>query len=350
MKSKSRQILLNIIGSSVFLSLPILFSPDLTNPAGFFHIKGFQRDFIGYFLLFLFFYLNYLVLLSALFFKKKYFLFTLSVIACFALIIILPNLPFGGENPHLFPNDQSKKHPFPAPHFHHHHMRFFIHDLKARFIGFLLVLTFSFLLKISMRLKQAEKEKLNAELFYLKAQINPHFLFNTLNSIYALAINKSDETPTAIVKLSGMMRYVLSESDQHFIPLEKEINYVSDFIELQKLRFENTVMVNYFLNGSTEGKQIAPLILITFIENAFKHGVNPEENSRIAISISITLHEIHLKVHNNKVHHASVENATKGMGIDNAIARIQLLYPGKHELIIDDKPDYFSVKLTITTL
>ncbi len=350
MKSNTRQILLNVTGSIVFLSLPILFSPDLTNPDGFIHIKGFQRDFIGYFLLFLFFYLNYLILLPEFFFRKKYFMFTLSVIACFALIIILPNLPAGSENPVFFPNDQSVTHPFPKAHFDYHHMRFFIPDLKARFIGFLLMLTFSFLLKISMRLKQTEKEKLNAELSYLKAQINPHFLFNTLNSIYALAINKSDETPTAIVKLSGMMRYVISESDQHFVSLDKEINYVSDYIELQRLRLENTVSVHCSLNGNPEGKQIAPLIFIPFIENAFKHGVNPEENSCIAIGINITLQEIHLKVHNNKVHHANVENTVREMGMDNAISRLQLLYPGKHELIIDDKPNYFSVELTINIL
>lgn len=347
MKSKTRQILLNVIGSIVFLSLPILFSPDLTNPEGFLHVKGFQRDFIGYVLLFLFFYLNYLVLLPELFFKKKYLLFTLCILISFAIVIFLPDWNLGNKKAINFPANHSVSHHFPRPSYARN---FFIPDLKARFIGFLLVLTFSFLLKMSMRLKQTEKEKLNAELSYLKAQINPHFLFNTLNSIYSLAINKSDETPAAIVKLSSMMRYVISESNQHFVPLEKEINYLSSYIELQKLRLENTVDIKFALTGSPEGKHIAPLILIPFVENAFKHGVNPEENSRIEISMMINFQGIQLHIYNNKVNSLHDNDQRVGLGMENATARLQLLYPGRHLLTVDDSEKYFSVDLTMNMI
>ena len=130
------------------------------------------------------------------------------------------------------------------------------------------------MLKINSRLKLAEKEKVNAELSYLKAQINPHFLFNTLNSIYSLAIEKSDYTATAVVKLSSMMRYVITDASHKFVPLEKEINYISNYIELQKLRIDSSIKLMYTVTGDISDKKIAPLVLISFIENAFKYGVN----------------------------------------------------------------------------
>lgn len=271
---------------------------------------------------------------------KKYTLFIICVLASFFFILILPNLLTSGfynTNFHYLSGGIT-----PVKHFYNH-------NLQSRFFQFLLVFTFSLLLRTSLRLKQAEKEKSNAELSYLKSQINPHFLFNTLNSIYSLAINKSDETATAVVRLSGMMRYVTSESNQHLVSLEKEINYLTNYIELQKLRLEDTVKIAFKLNGSTDGKQIAPLILITFIENAFKHGVNPEENSLIEISVMINTTGIQLLVYNNKVCQSHDVGQHSGLGIKNASARLQLLYPGKHLLVIDDNSKYFSVDLKINT-
>lgn len=141
---------------------------------------------------------------------------------------------------------------------------------------FILVLVCALLLKTNQRWRKLRQEKLETELSYLKAQINPHFLFNTLNSIYALAIEKSDYTATAVVKLSGMMRYIISESHKHFVSLEKEISYINDYIELQKFRLGGTVKIHYSLQGHYPGKEIAPLILITFVENAFKYGLTPK--------------------------------------------------------------------------
>ena len=143
-------------------------------------------------------------------------------------------------------------------------------------------------LRINKQLKQTEEDKLNTELSYLKAQINPHFLFNTLNSIYSLAITENaDQTSSAIVKLSGMMRYVISEANKDFVSLEKEVNYVKDYIEMQKLRLGNTVKIDPSVSGHYFIKKIAPLMLISFIENAFKHGVNAEAHSVILIELNI---------------------------------------------------------------
>lgn len=348
MQQKTRQIIVHVLGSIGFLSLPVLFSPDLTNPIGLFHVVGFQKDFTAFVLLYLFFYLNYLVLLPEYFFKKKYFSYVILLLICYSIIIVIPQQLSCFNMSYPFPHDQAVV--SGAITHLDSHKRFFMHDLNSRLFQFLLVFTFSLLLKTNMRLKQSEKEKTNAELSYLKAQINPHFLFNTLNSIYSLALNKSDETATAVVKLSGMMRYVLSESSQDFVSLEKEINYVGNYIELQKLRLEDTVKVEYTLTGTAIGKKIAPLILIPFVENAFKHGVNPEEDSHIIIDVSVEESKVHLKVVNNKVNNTQDNNHRNGLGIENVKSRLQLLYPAKHLLLIDDNEKYYSVYLTINPL
>ena len=349
MQQRTRQILIHALGSIGFLMLPILFSPDLISTVGFYRVPPFQKDFVSFVLLLLFFYLNYLVLLPRLFFKKKYFVFVMCIVISYLLISVLPNILINEEmgathfKEHPLLTDAGFR-PRPYPHY------FFIRQFSHHFFQFSLVFLFSLFVKTSLRLKYMEKEKLNAELSYLKAQINPHFLFNTLNSIYFLALSKSDDTATAVVKLSAMMRYVLSESDHHMVSLEKEINYLSNYIELQKLRLENTVEVTFTVTGETEKKQIAPLILIPFVENAFKHGVNPEENSNIAIHISIDPQGVHFKVKNNKVNNLQNHNVPSGLGIENARTRLQLLYPAKHFLLIDDNENYFSVELNIDPL
>lgn len=191
------------------------------------------------------------------------------------------------------------------------------------------------------------RDKLDAELSYLKAQINPHFLFNTLNSIYSLALQKSDDAANAVVKLSGMMRYVLTESQRESVSLEKEINYIKDYVELQKLRLGNAVRLDFNISGNAAQKQIAPLLLIPFIENAFKHGVNAEENSEIKIEINVTESAVNLFVKNNKVNVDNTTDVKTGLGVENTKNRLILLYPDKHHLTIDDNPLSFAVSLSI---
>ena len=345
MKGKGIQVLTHFMGCAVFLSLPILFSPDLTNPFGMYKIPPFQRDFIGYVILVLFFYLNYYTLIPKFYFQKKYAVFSALTLLCFLLVSIIPNLliseaDFINYPQNTYPEVNPNFSPPPTP-------SFFFHFFGHHFFEFLIVFTLSLMLKISSRLKLAEKEKVNAELSYLKAQINPHFLFNTLNSIYSLAIEKSDYTATAVVKLSGMMRYVITDASHKFVPLEKEINYISDYIELQKLRIDGTIKLTYVVTGDAFDKKIAPLVLISFIENAFKYGVNAEENSEIKIDIDITKSYLHLRVFNKKVSIHQVNEAKSGLGIENTKNRLQLLYPGSHKLVIKDNKDQFSILLSL---
>ena len=165
-----------------------------------------------------------------------------------------------------------------------------------------------------------------------------------MNSIYALAIKKDDKTADAVVQLSELMRYIITNANDDVIALDKELNYIDNFIQLQKTRLGNTVKVNYQLNGDLHGKCITPLILISFIENAFKHGVNPNQDSEINIKINIEDEFLTLFVSNNKVE--SIQSKS-GIGLQNTIERLALLYPKNHELSIDDSLEKYTVTLKI---
>jgi hypothetical protein len=336
---RSQNILIHIGGSVLFLFFALLASPDwpdvgrmLSHPMG-------RADVIFQFELLAFFYLNYYFLYEKFYAKKQYFIYAVLLLAFVILFVpVMENIVRGnshdfGERPRHGPHG-------PHPTF----ISNFLFNRKI-YLFFLVVLGTIFL-KTRNRLKAIEKEKTVTELSFLKAQINPHFLFNTLNSIYALAIQKSDATPGAVVKLSGMMRHVLQEAQQNYVSLESEINYVKDFIDLQKLRLDEKVKLSFNVSGELHAKKIAPLILMSFIENAFKYGVNSEQDSLIAISIRVDENILLLNVKNNKVRTTLASTSNTRLGLINTKKRLDLLYPG-YLLDIQDKDSEFLVNLKI---
>jgi LytS/YehU family sensor histidine kinase len=220
-------------------------------------------------------------------------------------------------------------------------------ELSHALFLFLVGIFVSLSLRINDRLKQTEREKLNTELSFLKAQINPHFLFNILNTIYSLAIEQSNKTADAVVKLSSLMRYVIREADTKFVPLVKEFGYIENYIALQQLRLDDTAEIDFKIQGHPNGQQIAPLILISFIENAFKYGVNPQEKSLIQVHLSIVENHLHLRTFNKKVRVFHDEDTSSGIGIENTKTRLELLYPNKHLLILNETAQDFTVELTL---
>ncbi len=200
------------------------------------------------------------------------------------------------------------------------------------------------------RLKQTESEKLSAQIASLKSQINPHFLFNTLNNIYATAIDTSPKTADMVDKLSEMMRYTMKDTQQDFVLLEDEINYITSFIELQKLRLDRSVRLEYDGLEYIPALEIAPMLLIPFIENAFKHGVNSEQKSYIKIGMQLNRAEFQLRVVNNKVNVQRDIAERSGLGIENTKHRLNLIYPSNHLLVINDTEKEFSVSLHINLL
>jgi LytS/YehU family sensor histidine kinase len=183
----------------------------------------------------------------------------------------------------------------------------------------------------------------------LRAQINPHFLFNSLNSIYSLALQRSGDAPEVILKLSDVLRYVIYDSNQDKVELEKELDFISKYIDLQKLRTHVAGKIHYSVNGESEGKKTAPLIFIVFIENAFKHGLQADiENQFINIKFNITGQRIEFVSENNTGETGGIETKdNKGIGLENVKKRLEIMYPGKYKLAIRNDPDKYSVRLNL---
>ncbi len=204
-----------------------------------------------------------------------------------------------------------------------------------------------YLQKIEHDKLEAELKLKEAELKLLKGQIQPHFLFNTLNNIYLLALEKSDKTPDLVLRLSEMLSYITYDCSSEKIPLDKEIEFVNSFVELEKIRYE-TCDISLKIAGDTSNIQIAPMILHTFIDNSFKHGAINEKGSQgIKISLSVNDNHLIFSAENSKRHENDEHRKESGIGIINAIKRLKLIYPDRHELIINDSDEKFSVFLRI---
>lgn len=191
------------------------------------------------------------------------------------------------------------------------------------------------------------KERQAGEIALLRSQINPHFLFNTLNNIYSLVYNKSDEAPEAVMKLSSIMRYMLYDSNTDFVPLFKEVEYLNSFIELQQLRIPQKGFVELKVLGSMDNRIIAPMLLIPFVENAFKHGDKTHEPG-ISIQLTLEANRLIFKVENYlRLVNQPTNEESGGFGLENIRRRLGLLYPEKHELIIKVTEEKYIVELSI---
>lgn len=305
----------------------------------------------------LLFYLNYFYLVPALLLQKKYwkyFLFIFIIIAVFMIIRINYFIPeFRLARPRMFPPEAINL-------YKGHKGRVFFTPAKQPLffkIGpsffYILIITISAVIRTLTEFYNNQQNKLiaethrtNTELIYLRKQTNPHFLFNSLNSIYSLAHKKSDLVPDAIVTLSELMRYMLYETDNKTVALEKEINYIQNYIELQKLRLNNIEDIVINVHGNTKNKFIEPLLLISFVENAFKYGTDYKGATHVKIKIFISENNLDFWIEN------TIENYEKdpdnsGIGLVNIQSRLDLLYPNAHELTINQDNQFYRVHLNL---
>lgn len=211
-------------------------------------------------------------------------------------------------------------------------------------LSFCLRLTYNFFNQEREK-RMLENEKLTAELSFLKSQINPHFLFNSLNNIYSLTYHKSDRAPEAILKLSGIMRYMLQESDDDKVQLKDEIAYLDNYVSLQQLRFKEALAIDYKVNIESLELKIMPLLLISFLENAFKHGVVTNKEHPVRILVEVVNNRLHFVVSNFK--NKSHKDQTSGIGLENLKRRLELGYPNRYTLMVDDKELFYSSELFI---
>lgn len=219
---------------------------------------------------------------------------------------------------------------------------------------FIFILAFSAARLIRKQIEQnyefskIKEEKLQNEVDFLKSQINPHLLFNTLNTIYSASLEESEKVPAMILKLSDLMRFMLYETNEKDVPLEKEIEYIKNYISLQELRLESRGKITFQLIGEFGPLTIAPVLLISFVENAFKHSANSlTDDIDILISIRIEAYQLTFIAANNYDPEYVMTDEIGGLGLSNSRKRLQLLYPEKHTLSISDQNGQFEVALKI---
>lgn len=200
---------------------------------------------------------------------------------------------------------------------------------------------------------QLEREKLDAELTALKNQINPHFLFNTLNNLYSLALDQDNRVPDIILKLSESMRYVLYESKDTFVPLVNELRYVQHYIDLQKIRIQDQAQVQFEVEGDPQNLKIAPMLFLTLVENAFKHGIHGViKGAFIHILVRISERRLMFQLKNARSLRGSNEDRGTsvdggGIGLSNTKKRVALLYPGCHIWKQEETPEMYKISLTL---
>jgi len=284
-------------------------------------------------------YINLLILLPFFFEKRRYFLFSVLEVFNIALFICLNyfvSMAFEGKHPN------------------------YINEMVAEFILVLVFLVITTLIKFTrdsialqdanLRIKEIERENVESELRALKSQINPHFFFNTLNSIYSLSLDRSEKTPELILKLSELMRYILYETRDDYVSMKRQLDFLQSYIYLEQMRTGEEIKIELAISGENTGVMAAPLLFVPFIENAFKHVAKEKDNpSFILISFDLTRPDKLLFAVKNKKY-TSAEPAgvnTEGIGLANVRKRLNLLYPAKHELTISDSGDVYEVKLML---
>lgn len=199
--------------------------------------------------------------------------------------------------------------------------------------------------KLETKILETQLKIKEQELHYLKLQIHPHFLFNTLNTLYGFALKKANETPEMILKLSNLLDYLLYQVDKPFVLLSDEILHIQDYIELEKMRFNDTLEVNFEMNNLHNDQKIAPMLLIPFVENSFKHGSMQGGKMRINMDIGCQNGTLNFNLSNS---HKPKDHEGQGIGLDNVKKRLELLYENKHELQISEESDIFKVSLQLT--
>jgi LytS/YehU family sensor histidine kinase len=196
--------------------------------------------------------------------------------------------------------------------------------------------------------KELENQKLKAELSFLKMQVNPHFLFNALNNIYSLAVmEKSKKTGDSIMKLSELMRYVLYEKEdaENKVSLDKEIRHINSYIDLEKLRHPGDIYINFSIEGETNDKRIAPLLLFPLIENACKHGILTDSQKPVNIQLNVNDH--HLKFLIENFNNGYLKDEVGGIGIQNVQKRLELIYGKNYTLDVKKTEEKFLVNLQL---
>jgi two-component system LytT family sensor kinase len=333
-------IIFHTLAWALFLSIPILFFSNLSGEQHSpYHGDFFGTPAIVSYLLFIgFFYLNAYYLIPSLLTKKK----TISYIMTILILVILIT------SVNALISDLYRSPHLPQRSF----MRLFMFRLFPCLSNFAISTSYRIIIDNYQRekkLKEKENETLKTELSFLRSQVSPHFMFNVLNNMVALARKKSDRLEPILIELSNLMRYMLYESDEEKVSVKKEIEYLKSYIDLQILRFGDDIKVDFnVIRNSVLDNYIEPMLFIPLVENAFKHGSGMIEHPEINVQLIINEETIFMRVI-NKFNNQSAEEKdnNSGIGLSNLKRRLNLLYPDKHDLVISDNNNQFIVTLNL---
>ncbi|MDI9858624.1 sensor histidine kinase [Flectobacillus roseus] len=357
MKQRLSTILLQSIPVLSFIGLIYIFTPeDLLAWEMLKRNPHELSNLFSYTLMFGCFYANYYWFTPRLYLTEKYLSFLGILLFLFGFIYVISNqinwpIILGESQNNLLPPPPHllSQGPHRPPMGGHNPMNppGIIFDFGKSVILYLLGILFTTLFRTRQFQYALTQAKTDAELKYLKAQIHPHFLFNSLNSVYAMCIEEeAPQSGKAVLQLSNMMRYVISDAHADLVDLEKEINYIKNYVALQELRLGDTAQIDFKIEGNSQSLKIAPLLLISIIENAFKYGISPEDDSPIKIHLSIQEQHLTLLVE-NKIHPNILPKESTGLGLQNTQQRLELNYPNKNCLIINNNSHLFSVSLSL---
>tara|TARA_B100000795_G_scaffold264734_1_gene245595 strand:+ start:2064 stop:3026 length:963 start_codon:yes stop_codon:yes gene_type:complete len=309
---------------------------------------SFQTTLIGFPIHMILCYLTIFVLMPRFLYRRKYLTFVLLLLASiFSMVLIKYNLTYFLVSENVWPDGPKVTNTLT------------LNYIIATMIGELYVVTFVTAIKITMdwikehrRVTDLEKIQLETELLFLRSQISPHFFFNTLNNIYSLAIEKSDKTSKIVLKLSELMRYLLYETKNNRQSLEKEIICIQNYLDLERIRHEELLEINMNISGIIKNKKIAPIILLSFVENAFKHGVNKNIGKvKINIDFSVKGKFLYFTIDNpipKATKHKQQIISSRGIGLVNVNKRLALGYkPSEYDLQINSNEELYTVALKI---
>jgi len=314
--------------------LPFIFNHD-HDVDGLKHNDDFKYlDTLTNFLWMGLFYLNALLLLPRLLYAKKYVVYSITLVAAYTVIMLLHAALFkfmiAGKPFHITPS--------------------VIHNLAPFFFTLIISTAYKIIydkFKADANAVVLQKENLKTELSFLRSQISPHFLFNVLNNIVAMVRLKSDELEPTVIKLSTLLQYMLYESDDEKVLLKSEVESVRDFIDLQKLRFTPRLKLTTDIDVQEEWHAIEPMLLIPFVENAFKHGNVFGDSPEILIALRVDNNTLDFHVRNKFTALDKAKDKISGIGLVNVKRRLELLYPNQHTLNITSRDGYFDVQLKL---
>ncbi|MBQ4137927.1 MAG: sensor histidine kinase [Muribaculaceae bacterium] len=342
---KNRSLLIHILCWGIVIFLPLLFyRPNDTWDMRLTHFVRSMGSTLCYAIVF---YINYLWLIPKLYFGRKRKMFFLANLALIAIAIAST---FGWWNlmNHIF-DIAPRRRPGMGPSI--------LSLIFQSLLMFILVVGLAVAIKMGQRWqhmedarKEAERQRTEAELSNLRNQLNPHFLLNTLNNIYALIAFDQNKAQTAVEELSKLLRHVLYGNQLNFVPLYKEVAFINNYIELMKIRVTQNVKVNTHINvAPDDATPVAPLIFISLIENAFKHGISPAGEGEIDINIDNINGQITCHIVNTNHPKRDNDKSGSGIGLEQVSKRLELLYPGRHiweKGLIDNDSKYYS-KITL---